>query len=100
MGAHKFRESKSVPSTTQLSRISSTHSYGAVISPNPFYAFTGSDDEISTPENVFKLYEQCPAKVKALWVAPNSDHSNIIFNYTDQYFSNIYLFLNSTLTDK
>ena len=62
-----------------------------------FYAFTGSADEIVTADVVFQLYSVCPSKFKSIWIAPGTDHANIISRYTDQYFNNIYVFLNDLL---
>jgi len=58
-----------------------------------FYACTGSEDEIVNPGTVYKLYSSCPAKLKSMWIAAGTDHGNIVRNQTEQYFNNIYSFL-------
>ena len=58
-----------------------------------FYTFTGSEDEVITADAVYRLYALCPSHFKSIWIAPGSDHGNIVRHQTLQYFHNIYSFL-------
>jgi alpha-beta hydrolase superfamily lysophospholipase len=62
-----------------------------------FYVFTGSSDEIVSADVIYELYSACPSPIKSMWIAPGTDHSNIIASQTEQYFNNIYVFLEQVL---
>ena len=62
-----------------------------------FYAFTGSADEIVTAEVIYTLYELCPTRQKSIWIAAGTEHGNIVQNQTEQYFNNIYGFIDTLL---
>ncbi len=58
-----------------------------------FYAFTGSADEIITADVIYTLYELCPSTLKSIWIAAGMEHGAIVQSQTEQYFSNIYGFI-------
>jgi len=62
-----------------------------------FYAFTGSTDEIVTAKVIYTLYELCPARQKSIWIAAGTEHGNIVQNQTEQYFNNIYGFIDTVV---